>query len=85
MPVLSRFQGITIVMFYRDHGPPHFHARYGEAEALIEIESGTVEGALPAKALKLVEAWRLLRIQQLRANWTRCLKREALEPIAPLE
>lgn len=85
MPVLSRFLGITIVMFYRDHSPPHFHARYGEAEALIEIESGAVEGALPLKALKLVEAWRLLRIQQLRANWKRCLQREALEPIAPLE
>ena len=85
MPVLSRFLGITIVMFYRDHSPPHFHARYGEAEALIEIESGAVEGALPLKALKLVQAWRLLRIQQLRANWKRCLQREALEPIAPLE
>ncbi|MFM7456254.1 MAG: DUF4160 domain-containing protein [Vulcanococcus sp.] len=85
MPVLSRFLGITIVMFYRDHSPPHFHARYGEAEALIEIESGAVEGALPLKALKLVEAWRLLRIRQLRANWKRCLQQEALEPIAPLE
>jgi len=73
------------VMFYRDHSPPHFHARYGEAEALIEIESGAVEGALPLKALKLVEAWRLLRIRQLRANWKRCLQQEALEPIAPLE
>ncbi|MFM8967278.1 MAG: DUF4160 domain-containing protein [Vulcanococcus sp.] len=85
MPVLSRFLGITIVMFYRDHSPPHFHARYGEAEALIEIETGAVEGALPLKALKLVEAWRLLRIRQLRANWKRCLQQEALEPIAPLE
>ncbi|MFM8544244.1 MAG: DUF4160 domain-containing protein [Vulcanococcus sp.] len=85
MPVLSRFLGITIVMFYRHHSPPHFHARYGEAEALIEIESGAVEGALPLKALKLVEEWRLLRIQQLRANWKRCLQQEALEPIAPLE
>jgi hypothetical protein len=29
MPILSRFFGITIAMYYQDHQPPHFHARYG--------------------------------------------------------
>ena len=39
MPEISRFFGIVIRMFYNDHAPPHFHAEYGEHEALIEIES----------------------------------------------
>jgi hypothetical protein len=43
MPEISRFFGIVIRMFYNDHAPPHFHATYGDREALIEIE--TLEGA----------------------------------------
>jgi hypothetical protein len=39
MPELSRFFGIIIRMFYSDHEPAHFHAIYGEYEALIEIET----------------------------------------------
>jgi hypothetical protein len=37
MPAISRFYGIVIRMFYRDHAPPHFHATYGEHEAMISI------------------------------------------------
>ena len=85
MPILSRFLGITIAMFYRDHGPAHFHARYGEHEALVEIESGAVQGSLPPRAKLLVQEWRLLRLQELRADWKRCQRCEALKPIAPLE
>ncbi len=39
MPEVSRFYGIIIRFYYRDHPPTHFHAIYGEHEALIEIES----------------------------------------------
>ncbi|MEZ5726666.1 MAG: DUF4160 domain-containing protein [Burkholderiaceae bacterium] len=45
MPELSRFLGIVIAMFYRDHAPGHFHAYYGEYEITVEIESGRVNGA----------------------------------------
>jgi uncharacterized protein DUF4160 len=55
MPELSRFFGIIIRMFYSDHGPAHFHAIYGEYEALIEIETLMVfRGSLPRRALALV-------------------------------
>jgi hypothetical protein len=37
MPTISVFYGIVIQMFWREHAPPHFHALYGEYEALIEI------------------------------------------------
>lgn len=40
MPEVSRFYGIIVRLYYRDHPPRHFHAIYGEHEALIEMESG---------------------------------------------
>jgi hypothetical protein len=58
VPEISRFFGIVIAMFYGDHLPPHFHARYGEHRAIIEIESGTVlTGRLPPRVLGLVTEW----------------------------
>ena len=52
---ISAFYGILIRMFFNDHPPPHFHARYGEFEATIEIATLTIlEGTLPSRALKLV-------------------------------
>jgi hypothetical protein len=42
MPELCRFLGIVIAMYYRDHGPPHFHAIYGGFEVTVEIETGNV-------------------------------------------
>ena len=44
MPEISRFLGIIIRMYYRDHAPPHFHAEYGEYEVTIEIATGIVTG-----------------------------------------
>jgi len=39
MPELTRFYGIIIRMYYDDHAPSHFHAFYGEHEAVFEIET----------------------------------------------
>lgn len=39
MPEISRFFGIVIKMFWDDHKPPHFHAFYGDEQALIDINS----------------------------------------------
>ena len=61
MPEISRFLGIIIAMYYNDHAPPHFHARYGEFEAVIAIATGdVVAGSLPRRALALVREWREL-------------------------
>jgi len=55
MPRISSFYGITIAMYYREHGVPHFHARYGEWEASISIATlEAVAGDLPRRALRLV-------------------------------
>ena len=58
VPELSRFFGIVIGIFYREHGRPHFHAVYGEYKAVIDIESGdTLSGQLPKRAHALVAEW----------------------------
>ena len=49
MPQISRFFGIIISMYFDDHNPPHFHAKYGEFEALISIDNFSIlEGDLPS-------------------------------------
>jgi hypothetical protein len=65
--------------------PPHFHAIYGEHEAQIRIEDGSVlAGDLPRTARQLVEEWASLRRAELEANWARAQEPETLEPIDPL-
>jgi Domain of unknown function (DUF4160) len=85
MPRISSFYGITIAMYYREHGVPHFHARYGECEASISIGTlETIAGDLPARALRLVRRWALLHQEELLANWERAQRQEAVERIDPL-
>jgi len=53
MPEIDRISGIRICVFSRDHLPPHFHAFFGEYEALISIREGSViAGELPRKKLR---------------------------------
>ena len=55
MPEISRFYGIVIKLYFDAHSPPHFHAEYGEFEALVGIENlAIIAGTLPARALGLV-------------------------------
>lgn len=86
MPELSRFFGIVIRMFYSDHEPAHFHAIYGEHEALIEIETLAIfRGTLPRRALALVLEWATFHRTELRDDWTLARNGEALSEIAPLD
>jgi hypothetical protein len=86
MPVLSRFFGIIIRMFYRDHEPAHFHAIYGEYEALIEIETLLVfRGSLPRRALALVLEWAAMHRVELRDDWQRARAGQTLNEIDPLD
>ena len=85
MPEVSRFYGILIRMYFADHFPPHFHAEYGEYEALITIEELQIfAGDLPARAFSLVKEWALLHQPELRAPWTRARRSEPLSKIEPL-
>lgn len=85
MPEISRFLGIVIAMFYSDHAPPHFHARYGEHEVTVRIDDGAVDGRFPRRALALLLEWYALHREELRDNWERARVRKPLQNIEPLE
>jgi hypothetical protein len=85
MPNISAFYGILIRMFFNDHPPPHFHARYGEFEATVAIETLEVmEGELPGRALILVREWAMIHREELREDWRRCRRNAVPEKIEPL-
>ena len=85
MPEISRFRGIIIRMYFRDHAPPHFHAEYGDHEMTVEIESGIVEGRFPRSALAHVLEWYSLHQDELTENWRRSRLELPLNDIPPLE
>ena len=65
-------------MHYDDHNPPHYHAEYNGRKAIIDIEKARVmQGAFPARQLKLILAWTVLHQDELMQNWE--LAREGLE------
>ena len=72
MPVISRFYGIVIKMYFRqaEHNPPHFHAIYGEFVGSIDIQTGEMlEGDLPRRALKIVQEWAEQHRSELLTMW----------------
>jgi len=73
-------------MYYNDHNPPHFHAKYGDCEAVIAIESGEViDGRLPPRVLGLVQEWREHHKRELAEDWSLAQDRKPLKKIEPLE
>lgn len=86
MPEISRFLGIVIRMYFFDHGPPHFHAKYGDVEAQIRFAPlGLLGGGLPPRVLALVLEWARLHEAELQENWRRLHEDEPPIRIAPLE
>jgi hypothetical protein len=85
MPVISRFFGIVVYMHWRDHAPPHFHAKYQDQEISVEVETGHVVGQMGPKALALIQEWRLMHETELLANWQSAERKRSLQRIPPLE
>jgi hypothetical protein len=86
VPKVSEFFGIVIALYYVDHAPPHFHATYGEHEAVISIDAlAVLRGSLPRRALALVLEWATLHAHELRDDWQRARQGLPLAPIAPLD
>jgi hypothetical protein len=72
MPVISRFFGMIIKMYFRqsEHNPPHIHVIYGEYIGLIDIQTLEMfEGDLPPRALSLVKDWMSLHKDELLNIW----------------
>jgi len=86
MPTISQFFGIIIQMFWNEHAPPHFHCRYGDYEAIVNIQTLEVmEGKMPRRAMNLVLDWAELHQSELMEDWRLCEEKQQPKPIAPLE
>ncbi len=85
MPVISRFLGIVIAMYWNDHSPPHFHAKYGEYEITVDIRTGVVAGKFPKRALRHVMEWYELHKDELLKDWDLCRNQQMPNSIEPLE
>ncbi len=85
LPEICRFLGIVIGMYYREHPPPHFHAKYGEYEVTVQILDGVVEGRFPRRALRHVLEWYELHKEELMEDWQLAKARKPLNKLQPLE
>lgn len=89
MPTISMFYGIVVLMFFRDnrrHHVPHIHVRYQGDTASIAIDDGRVlDGFVPPKQLKLVQAWILIHQEELLVDWELAVNGEEPFRIAPLQ
>jgi len=86
MPRISQFFGILIYMYYNDHMPPHFHAKWAEHEAIIVIGTKRIyAGSLPKHQLDLVLKWATLHNEELMNNWELARMGKALNQVNPLK
>lgn len=88
MPTISMFYGILVSMYVLDtdkHHLPHIHVRYNEFKAVFAIPDGDLlEGDLPRRQMKLVQAWIELRQDELMADWTLASEGQTPFKIDPL-
>jgi hypothetical protein len=70
MPTISRFYGITVMMYFREHGIPHFHATYGDYNGVFALDTlDLIEGRLPRRAQSLVREWASQHQSELLEMW----------------
>lgn len=85
MPTISEFYGILIQMYWNDHAPAHFHALYAEYEAVIDIQTLSVTGHMPRRALLLVLEWAMDHREELLEDWNLCVAKQQPRKIEPLQ
>lgn len=85
MPELSRFFGIIIYLYWRDHNPAHIHFEYGEYRCTISILDRIVEGKAPSKVIAKVNEWIDLHEEELLSLWEKAQKGEPLSKVEPLK
>lgn len=88
MPTICVFDGIKIMMYYRDHMPPHFHAEHADEAAEREVGIDPIlvlEGELSRIIRGKVFEWAAIHQAELRANWELARAGLPLLPVAPLD
>jgi len=85
MPEIARFFGIVIAIYYKEHNPPHFHAKYGDQTAVFSIaDLALIEGQLPKRVISLVLEWAFEHRDELMEDWRLAEAGKPLRKIAPL-
>ncbi|MGZ3788853.1 MAG: DUF4160 domain-containing protein [Bacteriovorax sp.] len=86
MPTISHFYGIYILLYPKEHNPPHFHVKYSGFKASVNIRNGEIlAGNLPPKARSLTEEWRLIHKKELLEAWNMMVKYEKVKKIPGLK
>lgn len=86
MPEISRFFGISIRMYHDEHNPPHFHAIYGNDEAVFGIQPlAVLYGKVSGRTIALVMEWAAMHQDELMDNWNRMRDEQAPKRVKPLE
>ncbi len=85
MPIVAEFFGIYIYLRFLDHNPPHFHAKYGNQEVIIDIENGTVKGEMSERALRLVLEWLSIYREDIMKAWEKAANGEQPGKVEPLK
>lgn len=84
MVTVSKFQGVSIILWINDHGEPHFHARYAEYEFVVALNPVRItEGSAPRRIEKLVLEWAKLRRHEMLENWYRLRRDEPARKVDP--
>jgi len=88
MPTISMFFGIIIRMYYapKEHNPPHVHAYFQDSKITIRIKDcEIIEGKMPIRQLRMIQAWIEIRRDELFADWELCQNGEKPFQIEPLK
>jgi len=85
MPEISRFFGIVIAIYYKEHQPAHFHAKYENQTGVFSIaDLKLIEGNLPKRVISLVLEWAFENRDELMENWELAMAKKPLHKIPPL-
>ena len=85
MPEISRFFGIVIAIYYKEHPPPHFHAKYGNEAGVFSIaDLKLIVGHLPKRVIALVLEWAFEHRDELMEDWELAMSKKPLHKIPPL-
>jgi hypothetical protein len=86
MPEICRFFGIVVAMYYEDHTPPHFHARYAGHRARFALGPvRLLSGSLSPRVMGLIMEWAVMHEIEILEDWELARRGKSLKPIQPLE
>lgn len=86
MPIISRFFGIIIRMYYDDYNPPHVHVEYSGANAIFDFKGNILKGNLASRtATRLVREWIDLHQPELEEDWQLAVSGKEIKKIQPLD